>query len=147
MADSTTLIDILESTRKSIEKNLPDYMYEGYDESKASPPDPRVLKLQLIDAQNHKFNLLKEELIHDLKNEFQAFKDKLTLELTEVFRLHRMEMNDKLKVNNNNNPTDTTKPRDIAVSINQAMPFREEGEIRIKFLYPQKSNEVDGEAL
>jgi hypothetical protein len=144
MADSTTLIDILESTRKSIEKNLPDYMYEGYDESKASPPDPRVLKLQLIDAQNHKFNLLKEELIHDLKNEFQAFKDKLTLELTEVFRLHRMEMNDKLKVDK---PTDTTKPRDIAVSINQAMPFREEGEIRIKFLYPQKSNVVCGEVV
>ena len=146
MADSTTLIDILESTRKSIEKNLPDYMYEAYDESKASPPDPRVLKLQLIDAQNHKFNLLKEEIIHDLKKEIQTFKDTLTLELKEVFRLYRMETNDKLQVNK---PTETTKSSDIAVSINQAMPFREEGEIRIKFLYPQKGNEMsaDGAAL
>ena len=146
MTDSTTLIDILESTRKSIEKNLPDYMYEAYDESKASPPDPRVLKLQLIDAQNHKFNLLKEEIIYDLKKEIQTFKDTLTLELKEVFRLYRMETNDKLQVNK---PTETTKSRDIAVSINQAMLFREEGEIRIKFLYPQKGNEMsaDGAAL
>ena len=146
MTDSTTLIDILESTRKSIEKNLPDYMYEAYDESKTSPPDPRVLKLQLIDAQNHKFNLLKEEIIYDLKKEIQTFKDTLTLELKEVFRLYRMETNDKLQVNK---PTETTKSSDIAVSINQAMPFREEGEIRIKFLYPQKGNEMsaDGAAL
>jgi hypothetical protein len=146
MTDSTTLIDILESTRKSIEKNLPDYMYEAYDESKASPPDPRVLKLQLIDAQNHKFNLLKEEIIYDLKKEIQTFKDTLTLELKEVFRLYRMETNDILQVNK---PTETTKSRDIAVSINQAMLFREEGEIRIKFLYPQKGNEMsaDGAAL
>ena len=142
MTDSTTLIDILESTRKSIEKNLPDYMYEAYDESKASPPDPRVLKLQLIDAQNHKFNLLKEEIIYDLKKEIQTFKDTLTLELKEVFRLYRMETNDKLQVNK---PTETTKSSDIAVSINQAMPFREEGEIRIKFLYPQKGNEMSAE--
>jgi hypothetical protein len=48
-----------------------------------------------------------------------------------------------------NKPTETTKPIDIAVSINQAMLFREEGEIRIKFLYPQKGNEMsaDGAAL
>ena len=57
-----------------------------------------------------------------------------------------METNDKLQVNK---PTETTKSSDIAVSINQAMPFREEGEIRIKFLYPQKGNEMsaDGAAL
>ena len=100
MTDSTTLIDILESTRKSLEKNLPDYMYEAYDESKASPPDPRVLKLQLIDAQNHKFNMLKEEIIDDLKKEFQTFKDTMTLELQEFFRLYKMKTDDKLQVNN-----------------------------------------------
>jgi hypothetical protein len=135
MAD---LVEILEWNRKAIENKFPDCMFEPDDESKAaSSPDPRVLKLQLIDAQNHKFNLLKEELVCDLKNEFQSFKDKLTLELTEVFRTHRKEMNDTIQ---SNKTTGATTPRDTTVCINQTMPFREEGEIRIKFMYPQKSN-------
>ena len=56
MTDSN-LIDLSESTRKSIENNFPDYMFEPCEESKASPQDPRVLKLQLIDAQSHKFRI------------------------------------------------------------------------------------------
>jgi hypothetical protein len=142
MADSN-LIDLSESTRKSIESNFPDYMFESYEECKASPQDPRVLKLQLIDAQSHKFNLLKEELTCNLKNEFQSFKDKLTLELTEVFRINQMEIRDILQLNKGIGTP--SKPRDTTVCINQTMPFKEEGEIRIKFMYPQQRSEAPAE--
>jgi hypothetical protein len=146
MTDSN-LIDLSESTRKSIENNFPDYMFEPCEESKASPQDPRVLKLQLIDAQSHKFNLLKEELTCNLKNEFQSLQDKLTLEITEAFRINQIMIRDILQLNTAAGTT--SKPRDTTVCINQTMPFKEEGEIRIKFMYPQKGNEMsaDGASL